>query len=473
MDPRHDFNKSNSRLKITNFVFYDLETSGLSPAFDQPLQFAAIVTNGDLVELDKIDIRCQIAPHILPSPHALHLTNIQPERTVEPSLPNPFEFAQTLQGFINKWSPACWLGYNTIAFDEPMMRQLFYQNLQPKIFATQMNGNTRLDVMKMVMTTYAENPDALIWPAGDNGKTSFKLDRLAPANGFTHANAHDALSDVEATIYLFHKIKSCTPSLFEKLVKVQDKAIIKAELKNYLPMEVTLRFGGNPPRTYQGCYCGASEDNPNLIGFADFNLNDASDLARASKSKLAEFIKGTPKKIRTLALNKSESFRVIDDPTAPMLQFCEIVKRSTNLTSCVSQILDANYEKHDDADLQVEEQIHQEFINLSDKDLLLQFQRGNWAERASIIENFEDIRLRQLGQRLIAFYAPELLSNEQKNILKEFIRNRWFPNVKKVPWTTADDIWCSLDDLGSQIDSERWHAFYKTRIATVHHHNKI
>ena len=146
---------------MQNFIFYDFETSGLSSAFDQPLQFAAIVTDENLVELERVNIRCQIAPHILPSPYALHVTNIHPEQTVDPSLPNPFEFAQTLQEFIAKWSPACWLGYNTIAFDEPMMRQMFYQNLQPEIFATQMNGNTRLDVMKMVMATHAETPEVL------------------------------------------------------------------------------------------------------------------------------------------------------------------------------------------------------------------------------------------------------------------------------------------------------------------------
>ncbi len=78
---------------MQNFIFYDFETSGLSSAFDQPLQFAAIVTDENLVELERVNIRCQIAPHILPSPYALHVTNIHPEQTVDPSLPNPFEFA--------------------------------------------------------------------------------------------------------------------------------------------------------------------------------------------------------------------------------------------------------------------------------------------------------------------------------------------------------------------------------------------
>ena len=238
------------------YVFYDFETTGINPAFDHPLQFAAIVTDGNLNELERVDIRCQVAPHILPSPYALHVTNIKPEQTTDQNLQTPFEFAQTLQGYTKTWAPACWLGYNTIAFDEPMMRQMFYQNLQPEIFATQLYGNTRLDVMKMVFAVYAEAPEILSWPSADNGKTSFKLDRLAPENGFAHENAHDALADVEATMFLFQKIRKHAPDLFGKLVQASDKTYVLNALKSYLPMEVTLRFGGNAPKTYQGCYCG-------------------------------------------------------------------------------------------------------------------------------------------------------------------------------------------------------------------------
>ena len=59
---------------MEKYIFYDLETTGISPAFDQPLQFAAIVTDLDFKEIERIDIRCQLAPHILPSPWALAVT---------------------------------------------------------------------------------------------------------------------------------------------------------------------------------------------------------------------------------------------------------------------------------------------------------------------------------------------------------------------------------------------------------------
>ena len=56
---------------MQRFVFYDFETTGTSPAYDQPLQFAAIATDENFKSLETIDIRCRVAPHIIPSPYAL------------------------------------------------------------------------------------------------------------------------------------------------------------------------------------------------------------------------------------------------------------------------------------------------------------------------------------------------------------------------------------------------------------------
>jgi len=455
------------RSELKQFVFYDFETTGISPAFDHPLQFAAIVTDEHLNELERVDIRCQAAPHILPSPIALHVTNIKPEQAINKNLPTPFEFAQTLQKFTKDWAPACWLGYNTIAFDEPMMRQMFYQNLQPEIFATQMNGNSRLDVMKMVFATHAEEAAALIWPVADNGNTSFKLDRLAPANGFAHKNAHDALADVEATIFIFKKIRDGAPELFKKLVDAGDKTITSSLLKSFIPMEVTLRFGGNAPKTYQGCYCGSNKDNPNSIGFADFELNKAEELSQASKLSVSEAIEGTPKKIRTLAVNRSETFRVIENPSEEMLEFCETIKEANKLQSLVSEVLSKRYADTEQTNLEVEERIYSGFYGNSDKELLEQFQTASWPERVSIINDFTDERLKQLGKRLIAFYAPELLTDEQRSAFKAFVQRRWNTSMDEAPWTTAEHIWASLDELKSEIDESNWREFYQARINSL------
>ena len=232
-------------------------------------------------------------------------------------------------------------------------------------------------------------------------------------------------------------------------------------------MEVTLRFGGNAPKTYQGCYCGSNKDNPNSIGFADFELNKAEEFSQASKLSVSEAIEGTPKKIRTLAVNRSETFRVIENPSKEMLEFCETIKEANKLQSLVSEVLSERYVDTEQTNLEVEERIYSGFYGNSDKELLEQFQTASWPERVSVINDFTDERLKQLGKRLIAFYAPQLLTDEQRSAFKAFIQRRWNTSMDDAPWTTAEDIWASLNELKSEIDESNWREFYQARINSV------
>jgi exonuclease I len=52
---------------ILQFAFYEFETTGTSPAFDQSLQFAAILTDDDFNEIERVNLRCRLAPHCLTS----------------------------------------------------------------------------------------------------------------------------------------------------------------------------------------------------------------------------------------------------------------------------------------------------------------------------------------------------------------------------------------------------------------------
>lgn len=108
-----------------NIAFYDFETTGISPAFDQPLQFAAILTDGEFREIERVNLRCRIAPHIIPSPWALAVTGVRPAQLLDPGLPSLFEFTQAIAALIARWSPATWTGFNSIRFDEEMLRQTF------------------------------------------------------------------------------------------------------------------------------------------------------------------------------------------------------------------------------------------------------------------------------------------------------------------------------------------------------------
>jgi exodeoxyribonuclease-1 len=214
---------------MTSFVFYDTETTGTDTAFDQILQFAAILTDDNMRELDRFEIRCQLLPHIVPAVGALIATGVNPRLLTDSALPTHYEAARQIASKLADWSPSIFLGYNSIPFDEELLRQTFYQTLQP-IYVTNRNGNTRGDILNLVNASTVVAPTALIIPIGTSGKPSRKLDALAPANGYAHANAHDALADVEATIFLAKVIRAATPALWEEFLHLSHKRSVTTRL---------------------------------------------------------------------------------------------------------------------------------------------------------------------------------------------------------------------------------------------------
>ena len=61
------------------FIFYDTETTGLNSAFDQVVQFAAIVTDDDFNIQEELNLRCRLKPHVIASPGAMRVTGVGPK----------------------------------------------------------------------------------------------------------------------------------------------------------------------------------------------------------------------------------------------------------------------------------------------------------------------------------------------------------------------------------------------------------
>ena len=420
------------------FVFYDLETTGISPAYDQPLQFAAIRTDDNFAEIERINLRCRIAPHIIPSPQALVVTGVMPAQLVDPALPSLFAFTQTIIDLTERWAPATWVGFNTIRFDEEVLRQAFYQNLQPNIYATQFNGNNRLDILTAVYAVWCRNPGLLNWPTDDTGRTTFKLDRLAPANGFNAHNAHDALGDVEATIHIARKIAEGDPALWLAILHNRDKQNVMATLETFRPVDLVLRFGGGPPRPYVGCFCGTADGNPTQAAFFDLEAGDPEVLMLADDAALFRAVDGTPQIIRGIATNKVPSLFQVANPDPEHMRKAALIAANPAFRARVGQAMAERYVEDPDAPPPpVEKQIYGEFYSKVDRDLLAEFQQADWLRRQEIAGILTDARLRQLGRRLIAFHAPEILTEADAAQFDGFLHERWnAPDAPKTEWTT-------------------------------------
>lgn len=176
------------------FVFYDTETTGTNLDFDQILQFAAILTDDELNEVERFEICCRCRPWVVPAPMALFVTGISPAQLTDRATGSHYEMMTAVREKLEAWSPAIFLGYNTIQFDEPLLQRAFWQTLHPP-YLTVTNGNARMDVLPLVRAASHLTPGILTYPTTAKGKTGFRLDQLAPLNGYSHERAHDALFD--------------------------------------------------------------------------------------------------------------------------------------------------------------------------------------------------------------------------------------------------------------------------------------
>lgn len=431
------------------FAFYDLETTGLSPAFDQPLQFAAILTDDAFREIERVNLRCRIAPHIIPSPWALAATGVRPAQLLDAALPTLFEFTQEIGALIDRWSPAIWTRFNSIRFDEEMLRQAFYQNLQPDIFATQFNGNTRFDLLTALYAVWHREPDLFDWPVDETGRVRFKLDLIAPLNGFAGHNAHDALGDVEATIHIARQIAQRAPLLWAELLANRDKLHVQARVEAFQPMALIERFGGGSPRATLGCFCGYSASNPNQAAFFDLEVADPADFLTADDAALFSAVDATPKIIRSLSTNKTPALLSLPTPTDLQLHRAEVIANAPELRARVAQALAARFPEDSAAPAPlVEKQIFGGFYSHADKALLAEFQRADWPQRQEIVAALGDPRLRQLGRRLVAFHAQQLLSPEERAQFEVWQRDRWSaPDAPETEWMTADKAQRALDEI--------------------------
>lgn len=220
---------------MTSSIFwYDFETTGISPRCDRPLQVAGIRTNEALEEIgEPLNIYCRLSDDILPHPAACLVTGITPETLASKGLCEA-EFVHLLHQQLSL-PRTCGAGYNTLRFDDEVTRYSLYRNFYDPYAREWQGGNSRWDLIDLVRTAYALRPEGLVWPEED-GRVTLKLERLSAANGLEHLQAHDALSDVRATIGLARLIRDRQPRLYQYLYNLRRKQAVLDQVELLKPM---------------------------------------------------------------------------------------------------------------------------------------------------------------------------------------------------------------------------------------------
>jgi exodeoxyribonuclease-1 len=418
------------------FFWHDYETFGRSPRFDRPAQFAGIRTDAELNEIaEPCEWFCQPDPELLPEPEAVLLTGILPQQCAARGLPEP-AFAAAIERELAA-PGTIGVGYNTLRFDDEFTRFLFWRNLLDPYAREWQNGCGRWDLLDLVRACYALRPQGIEWPLGADGRTSFKLELLSQANGLLHEAAHDAVSDVRATIALARLIRRQQPRLFDFALKLRNKDAAWAEIGSQPRplLHVSGRYGVD-----RGCIAivwplAPHPRNKNELIVWDLGA-DPSELfdlrAEAIRARLFVAADALPEgvsrlPIKTIHVNKSpfvcSSLQTLSDAQAERfgiareqaLRHAEILREKAHLLAGLWRDVFLPYEA--DGPVPAEADLYGGFVPEADRRLLTQL-RGLSAEQlAERVQGgrvaFSDPRLDELLWHYRARHHGEQLSEAE------------------------------------------------------------
>ena len=436
------------------FIFYDTETSGLDKNFGQIFQFAAVLTDNELSVIDKFEIRSRRMPQIVPEPSALLVTGINPE-TLDQAEFSYYEFATKIRNKILEWSPAIVCGYNTFSFDEHFMRSMFYQNLYPP-YLTQINGNSRLDILPLVRAAEHLYPGKINYPINVKGKTSKKLEDVAPANGFTGHDAHDAMGDVIATVFVARLIKEIAPTLWDRAKASSSRSGFNSLIKDDEPIIIFDNNNGWPV-IFPALKVGKVENGRNTL-FFDLRYDP----------KLVNF-----NDAETCLSGRSRPFRRCKDSEVPLTLSIEEYNGlglglDVDFDQAIanSQILPSHFVFEDAVDLynanrkefqkspHAEEQLYEDFHAFDDEKSLLEgFHSANATTKAEIAGRFSDERFRKFAQRIIYENFREVIPPERLSKYDARIKER-INTDSDVPWTTVPKALAQCRNILEKAEAE-------------------
>jgi exodeoxyribonuclease-1 len=426
---------------VTSIFWYDYETTGINPRCDRPLQMAGLRTDFDLNEIDEpVNLYCQPSDDILPHPAACAITGITPANLAERGL-SEADFMTRVHAQLAA-PGTCGAGYNTLRFDDEMTRYSLYRNFFDPYAREWQGGNSRWDLIDVVRAAYALRPDGIVWPTDDEGRVTLKLERLTAANGIDHGNAHEALSDVRATIALARLIREKQPKLYEWLFKLRSKQKVLDQIRLLQPMvHISGRFSA--ARHYVGVVLPLAwhPRNKNALIVCDLHLDpqglldlDADALRQRLYTRRDDLAEGElPVPLKLIHINKCPVVAPLSvlrpqDQQRLGLDMPLYQQRALRLSDAQQVWLDkvaAIYAREDfSVNQDPEQQLYDGFIGDRDRRLCEQVRSVDPAQLAQEQWPFDDERLPELLFRYRARNFPETLNSEEQERWRVFCQKR-------------------------------------------------
>ncbi len=412
--------------------WHDYETFGTDPFRDRPAQFAGIRTDTELNITGKpLVIYSRPANDFLPQPQACLITGITPQEAIEKGLNEAAFIAQIHKEMAQPGT--CTVGYNNIRFDDEFTRNTLYRNFYDPYAREWQNGNSRWDIIDLLRVAHALRPQGINWPVREDGNTSFRLEKLTEANNISHQAAHDALSDVIATIEIARLVKNRQPRLYQFIYQHRQKHKIQALFDRYKQTPLIHISGMYPAsRGHMGIIIPVAIDSRNKNAIIVYELHHNPEALLKMDSEQIKYFTFTAADkltdnetrlpLKTIHINKCPVVVPLNTLTPEItkrwkldLTLCkkhlQLLLSDQSLSERIQAAFEINYpDTSDDPDLKL---YSGGFFSPADQERMKQIRECNNNELDSLQFNFDDPRLEEMFFRYRCRNFPDsLLLNE-------------------------------------------------------------
>jgi exodeoxyribonuclease-1 len=427
--------------------WHDYETFGIDPRRDRPVQFAGIRTDLEFnIVGEPLSLYCRPANDFLPAPEACLVTGITPQKALAEGVPEA-EFIRQIHDEFSQPN-TCVVGYNNIRFDDEVTRATLYRNFYDPYAREWQNGNSRWDIIDMVRLTHALRPEGIQWPTHPDGKPSFRLEQLTEANGIKHESAHDALSDVYATIAMARLIHEKQPKLYDYVYSHRSKQAVSQLLNLHKPAPVLHVSSMYPAEC--GCIAlvaplAVHPINKNEVIVYDLRVSPEpflslrpDEMAERLFTRQDELPEGCDRlPIKSVHINKSPVVVPANTVTVEAAekwqldldlaqQHLAVLLSHPNFSKSLTAIYkDRTFDAVDDPDFML---YSGGFFSSDDRSRMDIIHQATPEDLSNLDLPFQDHRLQEMLFRYRARNYPELLSDEEQRRWNEFRQQRLMVN---------------------------------------------
>ncbi len=426
-------------MAVPSFFFYDLETSGLSPQYQRIMQFAGQRTDTDLKPVgEPINVLVKLTEDILPDPEAIMITKTTPQMTLSEGITEP-ELMKLLAGQV--FTPGTTIvGFNNIRFDDEFMRSALWRNFYDPYEWSYKESRSRWDILDVVRMTRALRPEGIEWPVDKSGQPTNRLEELSRANRLGHDQAHNALSDVTATIHVARLVKQKQPKLFAYLLGMRHKNKVSelVNLKNPQPFVYASGRYGKSKSFTAVCLPVAAASRDGGVAVYDLSVNPepflkltdaelAAKLFAAREDRQKPDFVGLP--VKELFFNKAPAvapLAVMDEASwerlgldkPAIMRHLELLRQNAAFSGNITKAYRQKPAFATSSD--VEGQLYDGFISDRDRPRMAVIRESDQKALTSFNPTFADGRFDELYLRYRARYYPGLLDEDERQRWDEY-----------------------------------------------------